>query len=87
MDNEMKRSSRKACVQYVDGMDAALSGTIPDATGFSGCTTSNDPVVQLLAQLDVIEVKIDDLQYAVEQLAEKLAELDVPYNSGYSLDD
>lgn len=41
----------------------------------------------LVGRLDSIDQKLDDLQYLLEQLTEKLMELDLPYNTGFTLDE
>lgn len=58
-------------------------GTSPDATGFSNRERTHDPV---LSRLDVLEGKLDDIVYALEQIQERLLDLNTD-SPGYSVTD
>lgn len=61
-----------------------MSSVIESLNSHLEVVEQDSPVIERLTS---IETKLDDLQYLLEQLAEKLNELDLPYNAGYTIEE
>lgn len=66
-------------------MRAQEATTSPDATGFSG-PSNVDQLGYLVAKLDTLEGKLDDIVYALEQIQERLLDINTE-GPGYSVTD